>query len=251
MSSSHTIGTPFIELLSVESTNNYAMGLVRAAMAQHGTTVFAHEQIKGKGQRSRQWLSDPGKNITLSLVLEPSALLKSGLFMLSMTMAAGALQFIKKYLPEGCTIKWPNDLYWNDRKAGGILIENVWQGTDWKFAVAGIGININQTDFGMVGKKAVSFKQVTGKEYEPVALAMELCASLQQVYEQAKQEPEIIFEMYRQNLYGRDQRVKLKKENRIFEATVKDVTLNGQLVVQHATEENFNVGEIEWIINNS
>ena len=122
MSSLNPIGLPFIELPAVDSTNNYAMGLVREGMAQHGTAVFAHEQTRGKGQRNKQWLSGNRDNIALSLILNPGRILNTEVFILSMAAANAAFQLINRYIPEELSIKWPNDIYWRDRKAAGILI---------------------------------------------------------------------------------------------------------------------------------
>ena len=159
----------------MDSTNNYATGLVHAAMAQHGMAVFAHEQTRGRGQRQKQWISEAKANIAISIVIEPKELGTSQIFLLSKTVALGVLELFKNYAAEGWSVKWPNDIYWRDRKAGGILIENMIQGTDWRYAIAGIGLNINQTDFGGLGNKAVSLKQITGKTFEPTVLAKELC----------------------------------------------------------------------------
>lgn len=249
MSSSNPIGQPFIELLTVESTNNYAMGLARAGMAQHGTVVFTHEQTKGKGQRSKNWTSQKGQNIAMSTVIKPRKLLSSELFLLSMMVAVGVHRLFTNYIDEEIKIKWPNDIYWRDRKAAGILIENLWQGSEWKLAVAGTGINVNQTDFGKLGTRAVSLKQITEKEFQPVHLAKELCTILEENYQLMIADPSVIIEQYKRHLYKLNQLVKLKKDNRVFEAKFTDVNNNGQMIVQHAVEEKFNVGEIEWIIN--
>src|SRR5687767_4015729 len=105
------------------------MGLVHAAMSQHGTAVFSREQTSGRGQRSREWISEPDSNIILSIVLDLAGLLSSSqMFLLSKTVAVAAVDFFNKYAADGAAIKWPNDIYWNDRKAGGILIENVFHG---------------------------------------------------------------------------------------------------------------------------
>jgi BirA family biotin operon repressor/biotin-[acetyl-CoA-carboxylase] ligase len=248
LSSLNPIGTPFIELLTVNSTNNYAMGLVHAGMARHGTVVFTHEQTKGKGQRNKEWTSQKGQNIALSAIVEPVKLNSPDLFLLSMATALGVYEFLTAYAIENVKIKWPNDVYWRDRKAAGILIENVWQGNEWKFAVAGIGININQTDFGELNLKAVSVKQITGKEFTPLQLAGELCAKLDQVYRQLAGAPEDVAAAYKAHLYKKNEVVRLKKDSRVFEAIVKEVNNKGQLVVQHSIEENFEVGEVEWII---
>jgi len=224
------------------------MGLARAAMAQHGAVVFTHEQTKGKGQRSKEWVSEKDMNIALSILIEPKNLKVSELFLLSMMVAVGVRQFFLNYAEE-IEIKWPNDIYWRDRKAAGILIENVWQGNEWKFAVIGIGINVNQTDFGKLNSKAISLKGITGKHFEPVILAKELCKNLGDKYQLLVSDPSQIIQQYKAHLYKLNEQVKLKKDNRVFEATFTDVTVNGQMVVHHAIEEKFDVGEVEWLIN--
>ena len=243
------IGQPFIELLTVESTNNYAMGLARAAMAQHGAVVFTHEQTKGKGQRSKGWVSKKGQNLAFSAVVEPNLLRALPPFTLSMAAAVAAHQLVAKYINEDLTIKWPNDIYWRDRKAAGILIENIWQASEWKFAVIGIGLNVNQTEFGELGDRAVSLKQVTGRELEPVSLAKELCSVIEEKYQLLVTSPSDIVEAYKARLYRLHQQVKLKKGSRVFEASIMDVNVNGQMVVDSGVEEIFNVGEVEWVIN--
>ena len=249
MSSPNLIGQPFIELLTVESTNNYAMGLARAGMAQHGTVVFTHDQTKGKGQRTKEWISQKGQNIAMSVIIEPQNLPVSELFSLSMMTATVVQEFFEKLVEDEVTIKWPNDIYWRDRKAAGILIENLWQGTEWKFAVLGIGINVNQTDFGEVGSRAVSLKQITGKNFELVALAKSLCEIIEEKYRLQFSNPFLIVDQYKKHLYKINRKVTLKKDNHVFEAEFKDVNSQGQMVVQTAMEEKFNVGEVEWLIN--
>ena len=243
------IGKPFIELLTVESTNNYAMGLARAGMAQHGMVAFTHEQTKGKGQRHKEWLSLKGQNIAMSVVLEPEEVLSSELFSLSMMVAVAVHHLLSKYIEKDIKIKWPNDIYWRDRKAAGVLIENIWQGQDWKFAVVGIGINVNQTEFADLDTKAVSVKQITGKDFDYVSLAKELCEVLEEKYQLLLSDSSRLVHQYKTNLYKLQEHIQLKKQQLLFDAKFKDVNSKGQMVVQHAIEETFNVGDIEWIIN--
>jgi BirA family biotin operon repressor/biotin-[acetyl-CoA-carboxylase] ligase len=242
------VGLPFIELQQVESTNNYATGLVHAGMAQTGTAVFAHHQTRGKGQRNRQWFDQGGMNIALSVVLQPPGLALSQSFLLSMATAVGVHRFFSQYAGSETKVKWPNDLYWRDRKAGGILIENVVQGSEWKAAIVGIGINVNQTQFDELGTKAVSLKQITGKEYQPIVLAKELCQHLNEAYSLLHKLPSELKEQYRSHLYKLNETVRLKHGSRVFDATIKEVSSLGELVVHHATEERFGVGELEWIV---
>lgn len=258
---SHTsIGKPFIELQTVDSTNNYALTRIHAGLAQHGMTIFAHEQVAGKGQRGKKWVSSGDENIALSILLNPTPLNVSHQFQLSACIAIAVCQFFKKYAGEDTRIKWPNDLYWKDKKAGGILIENIVGGmldevmsiksaqTLWKWAVIGIGININQTSFPDDLINPVSLKQITGLSFEPVQLAKELSNQCDLYYEELITKGyENILSLYLSHLYKKDETVKLKKDNRVFEAVIKGISPEGKLIVEHSMEEQFNLGEIQWI----
>ena len=137
-------GSFFTILDTVDSTNNYAMARIDDGLAKHGMVWFANEQTAGKGQRGKEWASEKGKNIAMSLVLSPEQLKLTSQFHLSAAVALACFEFLSGYIDGEAKIKWPNDLFWRDRKAGGILIENKLQGKTWKWAVVGIGININQ-----------------------------------------------------------------------------------------------------------
>lgn len=244
---SPAIGSNFVELQSVDSTNNYAMAQVHAGSAFHGTSYFAHEQTAGKGQRGKSWITSSGENIIMSLVTEPRFLLPVQQFLLSATIAVACHDFLKNFLPDNWRIKWPNDLYWSDRKAGGILIESICKGNEWLFAIIGIGININQVQFPDQLRNAISLKQVTGKTFSTLDLAKELCAYIEQRYSKLKaSDANVLLGEYNQLLYKRNQIVRLKKENIIFETIVKEVNAQGQLITVDALERSFGFGEVEW-----
>ncbi len=243
-----SIGQTFIELETVDSTNNYATALLHEGMAQHGTVVFAHCQTAGRGQRNKIWLGNSGENIAMSVVLQPQGFILSDLFLWSMAVACGVHRFFEQHAGNGTKVKWPNDIYWRDRKAAGILIENNIAGSTWKYAIAGIGININQDGFEGLEKKATSLKNITGKGHNTVQLARELCTHLQWAYEALKN-PEFIRKYYNEQLYGLNKIVRLKKGPKIFETQIKGVTPGGQLITKNAVEELFTVGEVEWLID--
>jgi BirA family biotin operon repressor/biotin-[acetyl-CoA-carboxylase] ligase len=158
--------------------------------------------------------------------------------------------FFRKYTGDETRIKWPNDLYWQDRKAGGILIENSLSASgSWEWAIAGIGININQTRFPADLPNPVSMKQITGKDFDPVELARELCQELDAAYRELETGGfPAIYDRYCSHLYKSGQTARFKKETRVFEALVKNVTPDGRLLLQHGTEEEYSFGEIEWVI---
>ena len=266
------LGTPFIELKSIDSTNNYALEQVHAGLATHGFTVFAHEQLNGKGQRGKSWLSEKSSNVILSIVLDPFPLPISQQFQLIATTAVSVLEVLTHIVGEDAKIKWPNDLYWQDRKAGGILIETVIgkrsqnQETrpenlpnqsfesasgDWKWAIVGIGVNVNQTGFPELLINPVSIKQITGKNFDCIELSKKICTHLDKNLTLLKKDGfENIYQAYLKALYKRGENVRLKKDNRAFEGIIKGVNHSGELIVQHSIEECFKFGEVELTTNN-
>ncbi len=248
MSVLHPLGTPFIELTVVDSSNNYAMQQIKAGLVQHGTAWFAHEQTAGKGQRGKTWFTEQGQNIIISIAVDTKQLNTSQQFEFSMAMALGCYDFFSGFaLPDDTKIKWPNDIYWRDRKAAGILIENVFQGNDWTWAVVGIGMNINQTQFS-AAMNAVSLKQITGKTYDVPAMAVQLCQALEKRWVNFIDGADLLT-AYNDVLYKRQQTVRLKKQNIAFDCVVESVSNQGKLMVSGSTYTSFEFGEVQWMIN--
>ncbi len=249
-----TLGLPFIELQSIDSTNNYARQQIHAGLAQHGMAIFSHEQLAGKGQRGKSWQAEKGTNIILSLIINPYPLQLVQQFQLSACFAVGVHDFFIKYAGDDSKIKWPNDLYWQDRKAGGILIESIVgsRGSGvaaWEWSIVGIGININQTHFPEDLHNPVSLKQITGKNFNPVELAKELCEMLDKRFIELIHDGfENIYNTYQAHLYKKKAVVKLKKGNRVFETMIEGVSPMGKLITRHAISEEFDFGEVEWVL---
>jgi BirA family biotin operon repressor/biotin-[acetyl-CoA-carboxylase] ligase len=243
------IGHPFLVLAQVDSTNIYAIDKVQANLAAHGAAYLARHQTKGKGQMGKQWKDDSGSNILLTVVINTQFLLISQQFAISIMTALACYDFFSQYAGEETKIKWPNDLYWRDRKAGGILIENHLKGSIWQYSVLGMGININQTVFDSQINNPVSLKQITGKSFDPVALAKELCQSLEKRFQELENGGmQAQLEAYNQILYKKGERVSLKKDNILFQPIIKEVRANGRLVVDNGLEEDYNLGQLVWVI---
>ncbi len=238
--------TSFSILDSVDSTNNYAMGMVHAGMAKHGQAWFARDQTAGKGQRGNTWLSKPGENIILTVSLRPKSLFTAKNFYFNAYIALSCLKFLQKIAGEHFSIKWPNDLYWNDRKAGGILIENVIQGNEWRWAIVGTGINVNQVDFPPGLKNPVSRAQITGSVFNAVELAKHLHHKIVADFS-ILPAPENLLEEYNHHLYKKGQEAKLKKNNSSFFTTIKEVDAFGTLHTEDTMQRSFTFGEVSWI----
>jgi len=251
----HTPFGPFIILSKVDSTNNYAMAKLHAGMLEHGTALLALEQTSGKGQRGKQWISAAAENITMSTVfslqhsLSSSSLTKveSFPFLLSASVALSCYDFIKAFAGTDISIKWPNDIYLGDRKAGGILIENIIRSGMWLWCVAGTGINVNQTDFGALNRPAASIAQVSGEKYDVLVLARRLHTHLAARFgDLDRLEPELIMASYNQALYKRNKVVHLRSKNILFSTTIREVNMGGQLITEDTLPRTFDVGEVEF-----
>jgi BirA family transcriptional regulator, biotin operon repressor / biotin---[acetyl-CoA-carboxylase] ligase len=254
----HLFNSAFSVLDSVDSTNNYAMAKVHAGLARHGDGWYAKEQTAGKGQRGKKWHTGEGDNIAMSIVIEPSPLLISEQFKLSAAVALACFDFFNGYAGADTKIKWPNDIYWRDRKAGGILIENIIgkpgkektnSRSKWKYAIAGIGVNINEAGFDQSISSAVSLKQITGKNFQPIELAKELQQKVLVRIDALFNNPfEKILDEYNINLYKMNQPVRLKKNSIEFETIIKGVTATGQLFTTDRVDNFFDFGEVEWVL---
>ncbi len=185
----------------------------------------------------------------MSIVVNPKPLTVSQQFWLGACTAVSVCVFFNKYVEGAASIKWPNDLYWQDRKAGGILIENIIGQGMWQWAVIGIGININQDSFPQVLPNAVSLRQITGTEYILPDLVKELGLTFNSHFNRLITTGfEDIYASYLSLLYKKNQVARLKIGSRSFEALIKSVSPGGKLIVEHGIEEEFSFGEIEWVI---
>ncbi len=240
--------TFWIELDTVDSTNNYAMALVHEGLAQHGTVVFAYHQTRGKGQRGKVWETTAGENLSFSVIVQPSFLLATQGFQLLATTAVAVRNQLEKKIGNETKIKWPNDLYWRDRKTGGILIETIFRGTQWQWAIIGIGINVNQTEFTGL-QNPVSIKQITGEDTDIKQLALGIHSNLMLSIEDLQKNGFADFyDQYNRQLYKRHETVRLKKGSRSFETYINSVNEQGQLNTGSDTNEFFDFGEVDWIL---
>lgn len=146
--------------------------------ANHGDALMAMEQTAGRGQRGNSWEAEPGRNITLSLMLRPEKLPATRQFEVSEAVALGVTDLLDSLGIDDVKVKWPNDIYAGDRKICGILIENTLAGSMITRSIAGIGLNVNQTVFRSDAPNPVSLKQITGHDYDIAALAAQMIACI-------------------------------------------------------------------------
>lgn len=145
----------------------------------HLYTIRTDFQTAGRGQAGNTWESESGKNLLFSTLLRYNNILARDQWRLSMLVAISIWDMLATYLPqERLTIKWPNDIYYDDKKLVGILIENSLCGHQVGYSIAGVGVNVNQTEWLSSAPNPVSMKQITGKEYCPELLLEEWISAI-------------------------------------------------------------------------
>jgi BirA family transcriptional regulator, biotin operon repressor / biotin---[acetyl-CoA-carboxylase] ligase len=183
------LGAPLIELSTIDSTNIYAMDQIKQGLAKSGSCYTADFQTNGKGQHGRVWESSKGQNLLCSYILELNTLdaLKNWTpadqIGFSASIALGARAFFAAFAGSETKIKKPNDIYFSDRKAGGILIENLVRGKEWTWTVIGIGMNINQSSFSSaavnsVSSNPISLQEITNKIWDLKQMQQHLSEAL-------------------------------------------------------------------------
>jgi BirA family biotin operon repressor/biotin-[acetyl-CoA-carboxylase] ligase len=162
----------------LDSSNNYAMQRINEASAVHGDIILVNRQIAGKGQRGKTWTDTPGESLLMSLIVAPGQdLSEQPLFLAAVALAVR--DTVQRYVsPKSASIKWPNDILIGDKKAAGILIENVVRGSSWQWSVIGIGLNIAQISFAPELPNATSLHMEGGVTPATDLLAAEIANAI-------------------------------------------------------------------------
>jgi BirA family biotin operon repressor/biotin-[acetyl-CoA-carboxylase] ligase len=240
----------FIFLNEVESTNNYANQLVLSKAAEHGTVVLAQHQKKGRGQQGNFWESEFGKNMLASFIVFPQFLIAAKQFYLSKIVSLALVDFLKTETNE-VAIKWPNDIYIQNKKIAGILIENSVKGVNVSSAIIGIGLNLNQEKFISDAPNPVSLKLITSKDYIAETVARQISEYFFIWYEklQAEYFNEIDTNYYNQ-LFRANEWALFTKQGIQFEAKISGIGEFGQLILEERTGvfSEYMFKEVEFVI---
>jgi len=243
------IGQKIIELDVVDSTNNYAANLLSQTNVVEGTVIMAHYQSHGRGQMGNEWLTEPGQNLTCSIVLHPRFLLAGNSFMLSKAVALAVRNVLFELLQkEDILIKWPNDILADKLKIAGILIENQWH-QQKLISIIGIGINVNQL-FSSSALRATSCRMIGGKELSIQLVMKVLCEQLEKMYLQlGRMDFNGINDNYYDHLMYYRQSRSFRIGNELLQATLLGVQDDGKLALQLLSGEikYLAIKEVEFI----
>ena len=239
-----------VTLPSTDSTNSCAAQLLQSENIEEGTIVYTYDQKAGRGLGQNTWESEKGKNLTFSIILLPSFLPIQHHYMLSKVISLGLFEYASSKLAD-IKIKWPNDIYYKDKKLAGILIENSIKGSTINYSVAGIGVNLNQEQFFSNAPNPVSLKQITGKNYsiedELVSVRHHIKKYYQKLQSRFMSE---INRKYIESLYRFNKFYNFRWNNRIFYAKITGVNEYGHLQILTSANETkeFEFKEIEFLI---
>jgi BirA family biotin operon repressor/biotin-[acetyl-CoA-carboxylase] ligase len=230
------IGKVYHTFDRLESTNDYARDLLAKSKPPEGIAIRAVSQSAGRGQYGSRWLSEPGKNLTISIILYPGWLSVSAQFRLNELVALAVRDTVATLLPEQSDIKvkWPNDIWIGSKKVGGILIQNALKGALLDSSIVGIGLNVNQKTFTGEAPNASSLALASGQYFEIDPLAHQLFEHLEQRYLQLKSGREAALRLaYHQQLLGLGENRKfLRPDGSLFVGSIQGVTDDGRLVIR-------------------
>ena len=224
----------------IKTTNSTSTLLKQmAAEGNPPDFIYAGYQTAGRGQTGNSWESEEGKNLLCSILLPPD----KNLYFLNIAVGVALLRVIG----EDFSIKWPNDIYWQDKKAAGILVENAIIGNEIKYSIAGIGLNVNQTEFKSDAPNPVSLKQIRVREYDIESLMNRVLEEVHKVLNEPEQD---IWSYYKSHLYRREGWYPYEDKNGVFEAHIEDVLPTGEIVLKdrQGKERNYHFKQIRYIL---
>ena len=232
------------------STNLYLSELCNKKKQPEFTCIYADYQTAGRGQRGNRWESESGKNLLYSFVVYPGFLEAKKQFLLSQITALALQETLSRYT-DGITIKWPNDIYWKDKKLCGTLIENDLTGIYISRSISGTGVNLNQKSFLGSAPNPISFRQITGNQYDKKEILQQILEHTVKYYSLLKKGDvsEIILR-YKQNLYRKEGFYPFKDAREIFMGHITDIKPSGELEVTTESGQirTYLFKEIEYIL---
>ena len=246
------VGQNLIKLSAVDSTNNYLKKLTsNSEPLPEGTVIMAEHQFAGRGQLDNVWHAAPGKNLTFSLLLRPSFVPVQKQFVLNMLVSVALNHVLLRYLPEGLSVKWPNDIYFGDKKIGGVLIENSLLGNVIKHSIIGIGLNINQSVFAdELKERSISIFQILQQDVNLMVLLNEICTQIEQLYVKLKSgEGTTLRDLYVNKLYRLNKSAKYSANGEVFEGKIEGISPEGLLRIKPLNGKvvEFNFKEVAFI----
>jgi BirA family transcriptional regulator, biotin operon repressor / biotin---[acetyl-CoA-carboxylase] ligase len=234
----------------INSTNIFLNNLTVSSNCDEGLVVSSENQTHGRGYGKNIWESEPKKNLLFSVLLKPDFLSAENQFYLSMVVSLALYRTIEKIIgTKKLKIKWPNDIYYENKKMAGILIENTIAGLSISKSIIGVGLNVNQTTFSKEIPNPISIKNIIGIETEKDQILDIFLNNLNMFYlDLQNNKMDIIKTAYLENLYQKGIEAQYKIDKQIIKGTIIGIDKFGQLEIQINNKiEIFGFKEIEYL----
>lgn len=232
------------------STNTFIKDIIAGEPeTENLTLVYTGFQTAGRGQRGNTWESEKGKNLTFSVLIKPKGLPANEQFLISEISSLAVRDLLMRHCTD-IRIKWPNDVYWKDKKICGMLIENSIDSSGLSYSISGIGININQEVFVSNAPNPISLKNITGKDYVLQDMIAEFMDIIGKWFDKLTADPAGIHREYLSSVFRMDIESSFRDKDGEFRGTIVDVEPHGLLVIRDTEGKTRKYGfkEIAYII---
>jgi BirA family biotin operon repressor/biotin-[acetyl-CoA-carboxylase] ligase len=239
-----------IKLGATDSTNAYLKDLMFNNILENFTVVMAHTQLKGRGQMGTNWLSEPGKNLTFSVLINSDSRLVSEQFLLNIYVSLAIYDTLSQLQVPDLKIKWPNDIMSGHSKICGILIENILSGQHIQASIVGIGLNVNQLTFDNLSN-VTSVKLLLGRSLDLEELLFNIVENLKRLLRKKGEGDRLAnVELYETRLFRKDKPSTFKNgHDEMFMGFIKGVTSTGklQILMEDNILKEFNLKEVKLL----
>ena len=220
-----------IKLNAITSTNDYLKKRYKSGKVLDGDLVWTENQTSGRGQHNKKWISEPFKSLTFSVYKQFNGLLIKP-FKFNAVVRLGIIYALKKLNIPGLSIKWPNDILSENKKIGGILIENFFNKSKIKASVIGVGLNLNQEKFEKL-PKATSLKIITGEKWASNIILNALIPLLEEYLFMFDFQDSSILDQYQKILWRRNKTVIFDMDGKLHKGKLKGVDESGMIILQN------------------
>jgi BirA family biotin operon repressor/biotin-[acetyl-CoA-carboxylase] ligase len=238
-----------IKLDAIDSTNEFLKGLSSNQVTENFTVVTAESQTKGKGQMGAVWVSEPGKNLIMSVLVKGFLFDNNQLFDINIATAVSVIQALESIdIPE-LSIKWPNDIMSYNKKIGGILIENSIKSNGTIVSIIGLGLNVNQTNFEHL-PKASSLAAICDTTFDKEELLLKIVDKLEKNIQLWNEQKDLFWDQFINKLFKKGIPMPFSDENQQnFMGIIQGVTAIGklQVLLEDDSVSEFDIKEIQML----
>ena len=230
-------------LQTVHSTNSFLRELNGGDASFDMELATTEFQTAGRGQKGNSWESEKSKNLLFSILLHPVYVQPSKQFCISEAIALAVVKSLKEIVADELvakdfSVKWPNDIYWKNKKIAGILIENELFGSTIRDCIVGVGININQQNFISDAPNPVSLYNILGVNTNVEELLdtiiKQFVANVSMI---ENGQTALLHNEYMDSLFRRKGIYPYRDADSDFMATIKDVREDGRLILTDSDDK--------------